>query len=86
VHGPIGAKIPGLKRLVQNHTITNRKDRSRPDFDGMAELWFDSWEALLMARSSPEWRASTEDEKNFVNSKKVAYFVATEHEISIGNA
>ena len=27
-------------------------------FDGMAELWFDDFEALLAARQSAEWKAS----------------------------
>ena len=44
----------------------------------MAELWFDDMEALLAARRSPEWKASTEDEANFIDSGKVAYFVSEE--------
>ena len=32
----------------------------------MAELWFDDVEALLEARQSPEWKASSEDEANFI--------------------
>jgi uncharacterized protein (TIGR02118 family) len=85
VHGPIGARIPGLRRLVQSHATTSPGDRAEPDFDGMAELWFDDWDALLEARRSPEWRASGEDEKNFIDEKRVAYFVTTEHEISVGD-
>jgi uncharacterized protein (TIGR02118 family) len=50
VHGPIGARIPGLRRLVQSHATTSPGDRPRPDFDGMAELWFDDWDALREAR------------------------------------
>ena len=45
----------------------------------MAELWFDDWEALLAARDSPQWKASSEDEKNFIDHNKVAYFVSEEH-------
>ena len=44
----------------------------------MAELWFDDVEALLAARQSPEWKASTENEANFVDHRKVAYFVSEE--------
>ena len=78
VHGPIGAKIPGLKRFVQSHAVR------AGDYDGMVELWFENIEALLAARQSPEWQASTEDETNFIDHKKVAYFVSTEHEIALG--
>jgi len=78
VHGPIGARIPRLRKLVQSHRLTLPGDKNRPDYDGMAELWFDDVDALLAARQSPEWRASTEDEANFIDQSKVAYFVSEE--------
>jgi len=79
VHGPIGARIPRLRKLVQSHRLTVPGDQRRPDYDGMAELWFDDMEALLAARLSPEWKASSDDEANFVDPKRVAYFVSEEH-------
>ncbi|HKD91720.1 MAG TPA: EthD domain-containing protein [Terriglobales bacterium] len=79
VHGPIGARIPGLRKLVQSHRITFPGDAYAADFDGMAELWFDDAAALLEARRSPEWRASTEDERNFLDPAKAASFVSEEH-------
>jgi uncharacterized protein (TIGR02118 family) len=81
VHGPFGARIPGLRRLVQSRRLNVTGDKHAPDFDGMAELWFDDMDALLAARKSPEWKRSTEDEQNFVDHKKVAYFVSEEHVI-----
>ena len=81
VHGPIGARIPGLRRLVQSHRRTISGDRHRDAYDGMAELWFDDTEALLAARQSPEWKASTDDEDRFIDHSKVAYFVSEEHVI-----
>jgi uncharacterized protein (TIGR02118 family) len=81
VHGPIGRRIPGLRRLVQSHAF--RPDGSGPpDFDGMAELWFDDLEALEAARHSPEWLASTNDEANFVDASRCAMFLTVEREIS----
>src|SRR2546423_12096361 len=56
VHGPIGRRIPGLRRLVQSHSTRHLGDLSPPAFDGMAELWFDDLAALEAARRSPEWR------------------------------
>lgn len=81
VHGPIGARIPGLRKLVQSHRQTVPGDNANAAYDGMAELWFDDAAALLAARRSREWQASTEDEKNFVDDRKVAYFLAEEHVI-----
>jgi uncharacterized protein (TIGR02118 family) len=82
VHGPLGARIPGLRRLVQSHTITGAPG-GRADFDGMAELWFDDVASLLRARESPEWQQSTADEENFIDPSRVAYLVAEEHPIPV---
>jgi len=79
IHGPIGSRIPRLRKLVQNHRLWIPGDKRPPDYDGMAELWFDDAQALLAARQSPEWRASHEDEANFIDRDKVAYFVSEEH-------
>lgn len=79
VHGAIGARIPGLRRLVQSRAIRIAGDQRAPSYDGMAELWFDDAETLLKARQSQEWKASTEDEVNFIDHSKTAYFVSEEH-------
>ena len=79
VHAPIGARIPGVRRFVQSCRLSIPGDISAGDFDGMVELWFDNVEALLAARRSPEWKASTEDEVNFIDHSKVAYFISEEH-------
>jgi EthD domain len=42
--------------LVQSHRITIPGDTPAPDYDGVAELWFDDEAALLTARLSPEWK------------------------------
>ena len=81
VHGPIGARIPQLRKLVQSHRITVPGDKYRPDYDGMAELWFDDVQALLAARQSPEWTAASDDEAQFIDHSRVAYFVTEEHVI-----
>ena len=81
VHAPIGARIPGLRRLVHSYTISAPNDTRPADFDGMAELWFDDLRTLLRARESPEWRASTADEANFLDPTQCAYFVTEEREL-----
>jgi len=81
IHGPIGARIPGLRKLVQSHRLRVPGDSRPHDYDGMAELWFDDLAALLAARATPEWRASGEDEANFIDHRRVAYFIAEERVI-----
>lgn len=79
IHGPIGASIPRLRKLVQSHRINIQGGKCPPAYDGIAELWFDTVEDLLAARQSPEWQASTADESNFIDHSRVAYFVTEEH-------
>jgi uncharacterized protein (TIGR02118 family) len=81
VHGPIGRRIPGLRRLVQSHPVPQPPGMTSPDFDGMAELWFDDMAALEAAKRSPEWRASTADEANFIDETRTALFLTQEQEI-----
>ena len=81
VHGLLGAQIPGLRKLVQSHRLSVPGDRHQPDYDGMAELWFDDVQALLKARESPQWKAASQDEINFIDQRRVAYFVSQEHSI-----
>ena len=81
IHGPIGARIPHVRRLVQSHRIVIPGDMRAADYDGVAELWFDDEAALLAARKSAEWKASSEDEANFIDRSRVAYLVTREHAI-----
>jgi uncharacterized protein (TIGR02118 family) len=81
VHGPIGRRIPGLRRLVQSHPVAHPPDMAPPAFDGMAELWFDDLAALQQARQSREWRASSLDEANFIDETRTAMFLTEEREI-----
>jgi uncharacterized protein (TIGR02118 family) len=78
IHGSLGARIPGLRKLVQSRRVMVPGDKRQLDYDAMAELWFDDPEALLAARQSTEWKASTEDEANFIDHSKVGYFVSEE--------
>jgi uncharacterized protein (TIGR02118 family) len=81
IHGPIGARIPHVRRLVQSRRIAIPGATRPPDYDGVVELWFDDEAALLEARKSAEWKASSDDEANFIDHSRVAYFVSREHVI-----
>jgi uncharacterized protein (TIGR02118 family) len=82
VHGPIGRRIPGLRRLVQSHPVAHPAGMRPADFDGMAELWFDTLGDLQAAMTSAEWQASTADEANFVDPRRTALFLTREREVS----
>ncbi|MGH7813631.1 MAG: EthD domain-containing protein [Candidatus Binataceae bacterium] len=81
VHGPIAARIPGVRKYVQSHAIDRALGGRMPSYDGVAELWFDDWGALERAMASPEVRAAIEDERNFIDHSRTALFVAEEHRV-----
>jgi uncharacterized protein (TIGR02118 family) len=61
VHGALAARVPGLRRYVQNHAIPEAYAFRGMTHDGWSELWFDSLEALHAAVASREWEALRED-------------------------
>jgi uncharacterized protein (TIGR02118 family) len=61
VHGQLGARVPGLRRYVQNHAVREAYGVRAMTHDGFSELWFDDPESLKRARESPEWAELSRD-------------------------
>lgn len=94
-HGPFFQKNAGTmraKRYVQSHTVDSplndgmRESRGmQPDYDGVAEVWFESESDLMEAMGSPEGQALSEallkDEGNFVDHSKSSAFIVREVEL-----
>ena len=80
IHGPIAAKIPGLRHYVQHHSVHSLPAGwDLPVYDGVAELWWDDYPATVAALSSAETMAAVEDHANFMDSHdKCAMFITEE--------
>ena len=56
-----------------------------PEYDGVAEVWFESEEELMAAMTSPEGQklsaALLEDESNFIDHSRSSAFLVREHEL-----
>jgi uncharacterized protein (TIGR02118 family) len=92
-HGPLvasKAEVLGILRYVQVHldpaapNAMLAETRGAPEpYDGLAELWFASSEALLAAATSEEGlRAGAvllEDEQRFIDHARSPLFLAQEH-------
>lgn len=73
VHGPLVAKLSGLRRYVQYHVASEDVDASDAPIDGIAELWFESVEEQRRAYAAPEYQAVVDDEPHLfeMNSHSV---------------
>ena len=74
--------IPGLRKWVLNWPIRIPKDG---DSDGVAELWFDSIEAVDQAMRSPEMAAAVEDGRRFLDPQRT-HALVVEEKTMIGQA
>ena len=98
-HGPFFMKNAGAmraKKYVQSHTIDTplneglRNSRGMlHEYDGVAEVWYESEEDLIEAMSSPEGQklsaALLEDEGNFIDHSKSSAFIVMEQEFRTAN-
>ncbi|MGA9724513.1 MAG: EthD family reductase [Candidatus Binatus sp.] len=80
-HGPLAAKIPQVRRYVQCHVRSSAYTEGRtPRYDGVAELWFDDFEAVRDSGDTEEYRAVRLDEPKFL-SVPFPFIIASEHRI-----
>src|SRR5437762_12733470 len=89
-HGPLvreSAKALGIRRYVQAHTLDTplndalRRGRGGPEaYDGVAELWLASLEALAADGGTPEGKAAgrrlVEDERTISDPAPAAVLLA----------
>lgn len=93
-HGPFFQKNAATmrsKRYVQGHTINSplnemmRSSRGmQPEFDGVAEVWFQSEQDLMDVMGTSEMQALSaallEDESNFIDHSRSVAFLVRDHE------
>jgi uncharacterized protein (TIGR02118 family) len=94
-HGPLVLRHAGalrIRRYVQVHTLDTplnaalRASRGGPEeFDGVAELWWDSLVELQAGVGSPEGRAAgealLEDERRFIDLARSPLWLGQEHPV-----
>jgi uncharacterized protein (TIGR02118 family) len=97
-HAPLvrsHADALGIRRYVQVHSIGDAISaavagpRHSPEpFDGVAELWLDSLDALMTSGTSEAGRAAAaellEDERRFIDLERSPLLLAEEHVIVPG--
>ena len=97
-HGPLARPLLeslGARRYVQTHALDADLNAAlaatrgtAEAFDGLAEIWWDSVEALVEASTSDEGQRISEtlheDEAKFIDFERSSLFVAEEHPIIEG--
>lgn len=93
-HAPLvreRAAAIGVRRYVQVHTLpagtsaalAASRGLDDEEYDGVAELWWDSLEALASAVATPEGQRAgaelLEDERRFTDLARSPIFLAEEH-------
>lgn len=81
VHGPIAAKIPGVRHYVQHHTRHPLPPgfEGLPGYDGVAELWWDDHQSAVAGLTSAETMAAVADHANFMDDHtRCAMFITEE--------
>lgn len=82
-HPPIGLKIPGGQRYVQNHTWRAFYDSGQtPVYDGLSEIWFENTQAIKEAVKTPEYALSVADAKNFMSTDSPPMIIVQEKVIN----
>ena len=77
VHGPVAARLPSLRKLVQYHPYPDPYGDGLPA-DGIDELEFDSIESMQSALATPEGQAMLEGMENFLDTSRSGPLVVQE--------
>jgi uncharacterized protein (TIGR02118 family) len=97
-HAPLvrsHAEVLGIRRYVQSHSVPDAISvamagaRNPPEpYDGVAELWFESLDAVGAAVATPEGRAAAvalfEDEQRFIDHARSPLMMVDEFEVVAG--
>ena len=100
-HAPLveaASEALGIRRYVQQHTLTSETARrfasaqgipcgEGEDFDGIAEIWFDSEQAIAAAGRNEEGRRHAAilaaDEARFIDFARSRYFFSAANHVIV---
>jgi uncharacterized protein (TIGR02118 family) len=80
VHGPLAAKIPGLRRYKQNFPAPDAK-RTAPGWDCVVELYFDDKDSMEAAWATAEGEAASADVEVFADMSETSWSIVEERAV-----
>ncbi len=86
VHALLALRIPSLRRYVQSHRFPESlANFSASPYEGAAEVWYDSLQAALQMRESPEYlEGARKDEPNFIDVPGLKWLATNENVVLEG--
>jgi uncharacterized protein (TIGR02118 family) len=84
-HREVVLQLPGVRRYVQSHTLPSIYRKREPVYDGIAEIWNDSLEALRAMVRDPHYQVVKADEAQFIDAASMAGLVTREQVIVDGS-
>lgn len=81
VHAEKAKRVPGIKRYVINLAPDLSGSGRALPYDGFAEVWFESEEAMRLSGRSPELQVVLDDEKNLFDLSTRFSVIVQEHVI-----
>lgn len=81
-HGPLAIGLPMMRRYVQSHVRESAYSGGRePRYDGVAEVWFDSTDAMRESAKGELYAKVREDEPNFIDTARLSFIITHDHQI-----
>ena len=77
-HAEIIARLPGIRRYVQNATLASAYRKGEPAFDAVAESCFDDTQAMKALARLPEYAEVLADEPNFIDAASMGSIITDE--------
>ena len=85
IHAPLARGIPGTRRYVQCHIVTEQRRADIEEIpleaDGIAELWFDSAESMKDTHQTAKMQRLLADGATFIGQIKT--FIVDETDIDL---
>jgi uncharacterized protein (TIGR02118 family) len=79
VHAEKAKKVPGIRRYVINLAPDLSGSGAELPYDGFAEVWFASEEAMRASARSPETQVVLDDEENLFDTSTRFHVIVEEH-------
>ncbi|MGA8031127.1 MAG: EthD family reductase [Casimicrobiaceae bacterium] len=81
-HADLILRLPGITGYVQSRVLASSYRKGEPAFDGVAESWFESPQALKELAGTPTYAAVLADESNFIDPGSMGSIITDEHVVN----